>query len=211
MIAFSAVIFSATVKEGVPWPVAIVAAILACGAMGFISGMLVVKFRINSFIATLGVSQLLTAGMLRVSVNEQISGVFPSWFQKVTRSTALGISYDVYFLLVLALVIWYVIEHTPLGRGLLATGGNPEAARLAGVETDRIVWGSLVASGMIAGVAGVLLISKNLLFTPDLGPAFLFPAYAAVFFGATQIKNRDNVWVRCLPSVPSRSGSAACS
>jgi len=194
MVAFSAVIFSAMLKAGAPVALTVVVAILACGAMGSLSGLLVVKLRINSFIATLGVSQLLTAGMLRISVNQQISGVFPSWLQKVTRSTAFGISYDVYFLLFLALVVWYVLEHTPLGRGILATGGNPEAARLAGVETDRIIWGSLVASAMISGLAGILLISKNLLFTPDLGPGYLFPAFAAVFFGATQIKSRANVW-----------------
>jgi ribose transport system permease protein len=194
MAAFSAVIFSATLKAGTPVSVSVVTALLACAAMGFLSGLIVVRLRVNSFIATLGVSQLLTAGMLRFSVNGQIAGVFPSWLTEVTRSTFLGISYDVYYLLILAVVVWYVLEHTPLGRGLLATGGNPEAARLAGVETDRIIWGSLVASATIAGIAGMLLISKNLLFSPSLGPAYLFPAFAAVFFGATQIKNRPNVW-----------------
>jgi len=194
MAAFSAVIFSATLKAGTPVSVSLVAAIVACAAMGFLSGLIVVRLRVNSFIATLGVSQLLTAGMLCLSFNGQIAGVFPSWLQKVTRSTFLGISYDVYYLLILAIMIWYVLEHTPLGRGILATGGNPEAARLAGVETDRIIWGSLVASATISGIAGVLLISKNLLFSPTLGPPYLFPAFAAVFFGATQIKNRPNVW-----------------
>jgi ribose transport system permease protein len=58
-----------------------------------------------------------------------------------------------YYLLILAVILWFLFEHTPMGRFMFATGGNPEAARLAGVQTNRLVWGSLVASRLVAGLA----------------------------------------------------------
>ena len=100
----------------------------------------------------------------------------------------------VFYLIALALVIWYALEHTPLGRHLFATGANPEAARLSGVHTDRMVCGSLVASGFVAGLAGVVFAAKVGTFSNAFGPPLLFPAFAAVFFGATQFKHRANVW-----------------
>jgi ribose transport system permease protein len=169
-------------------------AIGACGVMGFVNGFVVVKLGVNSFIATLGMSQVLSAIMLVISQNQQVVGDFPTWFQDLTKRTYLGISLDTYYLLLLAIVLWYVLEHTPIGRFLFATGGNSAAAKLAGLPVDRLMWGSLVASGVIAGFAGVLLASRVTVFSTSTGPAYLFPAFAAVFFGATQIKNRANVW-----------------
>ena len=94
----------------------------------------------------------------------------------------------------IATVVWFVLEQTPLGRRLYATGGNAEAARLAGVRTDRLVWGSLIASATMAGFAGVLFSMKTGTFSTSIGPGYLFPAVAAVFFGASQFSGRPNVW-----------------
>ena len=77
---------------------------------------------------------------------------------------------------------------------MFATGGNPEAARLAGLRTDRLIWGSLVASAMIAGFAGIIYGWKVGNYAQTVGPGYLFPAIAAVFFGASQLKGRPNVW-----------------
>ena len=71
---------------------------------------------------------------------------------------------------------------------------DSEAARLAGVKTDRLIWGSLVASATIAGLAGFVFAWKTNTFQNSAGPGFLFPAVAAVFFGASQLKGRANVW-----------------
>jgi len=193
-LAFAAVIFSAMMQHGSPFAFAVIAGLAGCAVTGCLNGFLVVKLKISSFIATLGVSELLSAGMLRVSSNQQIAGVFPSWFFKLTGGTFLGITYNVYMLVALAIILWYVLEHTGAGRSLFATGGNTDAARLAGVKTGSVIFYSLVASSVISGLAGILLISQVQIFTPDLGPSYLFPAYAAVFFGATQIKARVNVW-----------------
>jgi ribose transport system permease protein len=169
-------------------------ALLLCGFVGFLSGWVVVKLRVNSFIATLGMSQVVGAFVLFTSSNRQIVSAFRKSYLRVGQNKILGLPLYFYYMLIIAIVLWYVLEHTPLGRFMFATGGNPEAARLAGVRTDRLVWGSLVASGFVGGFAGVVFSWKVGTFSQTVGPGFLFPAVAAVFFGASQLKGRPNVW-----------------
>jgi ribose transport system permease protein len=106
----------------------------------------------------------------------------------------LGFQLVVVYLLVLALVLWWLLAHTPAGRYLYAIGGNPEAARLSGVRVKRYSTAALVMSSSIAGAAGVLFTSQN---GPslDFGAALLLPAFAAAFLGSTQLlPGKFNVW-----------------
>jgi ribose transport system permease protein len=165
----------------------------ACAIAGFVSGFFVVKLKVNSFIATLGMSQVLSALVIHTS-EQSISSAFSQSYMNIGAGSFLGLQRYVYYLAILAIILWFVLEHTPLGRFMFATGGNPEAARLAGVQTDRLIWGSLVASGLIAGFAGIIYSWKVGDYDQSVGPGYLFPAVAAVFFGASQLKGRANVW-----------------
>jgi ribose transport system permease protein len=180
--------------SGLPPEVGAILAVAACAGVGFVSGFVVVRLRVNSFIATLGVSQIIFAAVLLISSNRQLVGDFPHSWSSLGSSTVAGIPIVVLYLLAIALVLWYVFEHTPVGRYLFATGGNPEAARLSGVATDRMVWGALVASAVIAGIAGIVYSMRTGVFTSSVGPGYLFPAVAAVFLGASQLSQRPNVW-----------------
>jgi ribose transport system permease protein len=171
-----------------------VIAMAACAAVGFVSGFIVVKLNVNSFIATLGMSQVLVAANILISGNRTISGVLEDGYRDIGRRQILGLPLYFYLMLLLALVIWFVFEQTPLGRYLFATGGNLDAARLSGLPTDRLRWGTLVASAMIAGLAGLIHTWKVGTYSASIGPGYLFPAIAAVFFGASQLKGRPNVW-----------------
>jgi ribose transport system permease protein len=168
--------------------------VLAATGVGFVNGLISVYFRVNSFIATLGTSQVLAAAALYISGNKQIVGVFSKRFLSFGRGQVLGIPVPVFYLLALALVVWYVLEWTPIGRRLRATGANVEASRLAGVRTDRIIWGSLAMSGLVSGLAGAVFAAKVGTFSNGFGTPLLFPAFAAVFFGATQFQRRANAW-----------------
>ena len=88
-----------------------------------------------------------------------------------------------------AVAIWYLLEHTATGRRLYATGFNPDAARLAGVRIDRLRFMSLVASGGLAGATGIVLASTLGSGSPSAGTPYLLPAFAAAFLGATQLKH----------------------
>lgn len=183
-----------SLHTGLSTPVIALIAIAACGVAGAVSGFVVVKLHVNSFIATLGVSQVLAGVVLLMSNNTQLIGQFPDYWSSFGTGDLLGIPRVVYMLVLLALVMWYLLEFTVIGRYLLATGGNREAARLAGVPTERVLWAAFIASGIIAGIAGVVFSMQSAVFSASIGPGYLFPAVAAVFLGASQLSQRPNVW-----------------
>jgi ribose transport system permease protein len=167
---------------------------VVCAILGAISGWFVVKMRISSFIATLGMGQVANALTLKLGGNRTITSAFSPSFQDIGVKKWFGQERYVYAFFALAIIIWFVFEHTPVGRYMFATGGNPEAARLAGIKTDRLIWRSLVVSAVIAGFVGIVQSWKVGIATATFGPPLLFPAIAAVFFGASQLKGRPNVW-----------------
>jgi ribose transport system permease protein len=186
-------------------PVAIASALAVGVVVGAFNGFLVVKIHIDSFIATLGTSSVLTAYAVWRSNNRSILG-FPDSFKNLTTELAWGINKTVLYALVLAFVVWFIFEHTAIGRYLFSTGGAREAARLAGVQTDRYVFGSLVTSAMFAALGGVLLASQFGSTQAQSGAPYLLPAFAAAFLGSTQFKRRFNVWGAVLAVFVLQSG-----
>lgn len=186
-------------------PVAILAALLVGVVVGFVNGLLVVKVKIDSFIATLAMSSVLTAYSVWRSNNRSILG-FPDSFKNLATEFAWGVNKTVIVALVVAFAFWYVFEHTAAGRYLFATGGAREAARLAGVQTDRYVWGSLMVSSTFAALGGVLLAAQFGSTQAQSGAPYLLPAFAAAFLGSTQFKRRFNVWGTMLAVVVLQSG-----
>ena len=174
--------------------VAALAAIAAGAVVGAVNGFIVVALRVNSFIATLGMSSLLLAVAYWITNGQQITSGFNQSFLNFGTSTFLGLAYPFYVMLGLAIVIYIVIEYLPVGRYLYAVGGNAQAARLAGVRVNRIVFGSLLTSGLVAGITGVVLCAQLGVASSDTGPSYLLPAFSAVFLGSTQIRpGRVNV------------------
>ena len=171
----------------------VVAAIAAGAFIGAANGFIVVQLRVNSFIATLGMSSLLVAAEFWITDGKQITD-FNSTFLDLGTKPILGIPLPFYVMIVLAIIIYIVIEYLPIGRYLYASGGNAQAARLAGVRVNRVVFGSLVASSFTAGITGVVLAARIGTASPEIGPSYLLPAFSAVFLGSTQIKpGRVNV------------------
>lgn len=182
------------IHSGLPAAVAGLIAIAATTGVGAFSGFVVVKLRVNSFIATLGTSQIVLAAVYLITDNSQLLANFPDSYKSLGTDLVAGIPIVVFYLLAVSLVLWFVLEFTPVGRYLFATGGNEQAARLTGIRTDRMIWGSLIASGAICGLAGVIYTMRTGVFSASVGPGYLFPAVAAVFLGASQFKLRPNVW-----------------
>jgi len=175
-----------------PVPAALIT--IGCGALvGCFTAVMVIVFKVNSFIATLGVSSILTAVVSLVSANQDIVGL-PQSFQSWATFQILGIDGAFWIAMVIAAVIWFVLEHRPVGRHVYATGGNVDAARLAGVRTNRIVFATIVLTAAISSVAGVVVTSLVGTGSPTIGPPYLLPAFAAAFLGSTQVKpGRYNV------------------
>ncbi|MFY9930439.1 MAG: ABC transporter permease, partial [Streptosporangiaceae bacterium] len=173
---------------------AIVLSLAAGAAVGVFSWLMITRARIPSFIATLGVSSVLLAVIAWISGSQQIVNL-PAGFARIGGGQLLGLTYPVYIMLAVSALIWYVLERTPAGRRVYATGGNSQAAALAGVRTSRVILFSLVTCGVVAGLAGLLETSQLSTGDPTIGPGYLLPVIAAVFLGSTQFRGgRMNVW-----------------
>lgn len=98
------------IETTLPAGVAALVALAACAATGFVAGFVVVKLRVSSFVATLGVSQLVTGAVLYVSGNRQMTGGFSDTYKRFGREQYGGIPVIVVYLLLLALVVWFVLE-----------------------------------------------------------------------------------------------------
>jgi len=167
-------------------------ACLACVAVGSLiglaNGVLVTKFRLNAFVTTLAVATLL-GGIIQWYTDGQtiLTGISPGLkdFGSINIYQIPGV---VYVVLVVAAVLWYVLNHTPYGRSLYAIGANPRAAKLVGIRSDRYVTVSFVLAGAIAAVVGILQLARAGSATADSGNSLLFPALAAAFLGATAVR-----------------------
>lgn len=181
------------VNQGYSITVAVTVCLLQGILIGLITGCLVVYARVESFIATLGVSSLLAAFITGVSSGRQILGM-PRSFADFGSGTLLGVTYPVWIMLAVAILLWYYLERTPSGRRIYAVGGNMEAARLSGIRVNRVIILSLMIGGIVAAIAGVLLTARLANADPSIGPGYLLPAFTAAFLGSTQFGGRFNVW-----------------
>jgi ribose transport system permease protein len=182
------------VNAGLPTPVAILIALATGALVGLVNGLIVTVLNVDSFITTLGMTALLTALVQWITSGQQILGL-PADFQALAAGDLFGITFPVYFLVIVAFILWYVLERTPLGRQFYATGGNLEASRLAGVKTKRLIVLSFMIGSVVAAGAGVLLAGRLGTGDPTIGAGYLLPAFTAAYLGATQFKRgRFNIW-----------------
>ncbi|MTV24928.1 ABC transporter permease [Nitriliruptoraceae bacterium ZYF776] len=167
--------------------VAALAALAIAFVIGLVNATVVVVFKVDSFIGTLATGSLLQAAILVISGNRQmIAGV--NTLSPFSSQAVGPLRWPVLAMFVVALALWYVMQHTATGRRVYATGQGREAARLAGIRTERIRFVSLLVSATTCGLAGVLVTALVGAGSPTVGPAYLIPAFAAAFLGATQFR-----------------------
>jgi ribose transport system permease protein len=182
------------VEHGQSIWIGMVAALLVGGLIGAANGVLVAFFKVNGLIVTLGSFTVLGGVLTWYTKGASISGV-PDSLGNWGSLKWLGIPRPFWLLIVVGLIVWYALMHTPFGRQFEAVGSNEAAARLVGIRVERLVFASFVLAGTIAGIAGILLTSRSGGADPTAGPSYLFPALAAVFLGATTIRpGKYNVW-----------------
>lgn len=175
------------VKLGYPIGGAILIALMAGAAIGAINAFFILYFGVFSLIVTLGTGYFTAGLILWVSGSGTIAGVSMDLVRAVILTRFLGIPIGFYYALILTIVIWYVFQHTALGRRMLFVGRGREVARLSGVNVTRIRAMALIASSTLAAFAGVLYTGMRGVADPSSALAFLLPAFAAAFLGSTTI------------------------
>lgn len=179
------------------WPLAAAAAVaLAVGlVVGTINGILVTKYQIESLIVTLGTGTVLQGIVIWISNSATISGVSPGLVNATIADKFLGIPLEFYYVIALAIILFYVFEFTPVGRRLLFVGRGRDVARLSGLRVERLRIGALAVSGFVSALAGILYAGSTGSADPSSGLQFLLPAFAAIFLGATSIQpGKFNPW-----------------
>jgi ribose transport system permease protein len=179
------------------WPIgmAVVAALAAGAALGFVNGFITTRLSIDPFIVTLGTGTFANGLTLWVSGSNTVSGIDASLVNAVVGGHLFDIPLEFFYALVLCAVIWWVFEYTRIGRLFTIVGQGRQVARLSGAPVTGVRTLALTTSGLIAAFAGVLYAGNSGAADPTSGTVLLLPAFAGAFLGATVIKpGRYNPW-----------------
>jgi ribose transport system permease protein len=184
--ALSAVLGAAMLVAGVPVPLAILGALAVGAFCGFLNGALITWGGLQPFIVTLGGLSLYRALALIFTGGTPIFGL-PDVFRALTNGNLAGIPNPVIVVAVLALLAWVILNKSPLGEYFMAVGGNPEAARIAGVPVTLTKLAAYMISGLMAAVAALILIGRLGAAEPTLGTLWELDAIAAAAIGGASL------------------------
>lgn len=192
----SIVMTKLAVASGVPAVPAILAGIGVCAAFGLANGTLVTKVRLPAFIVTLGTLNIAFALVHIYSNEETISGI-PSEMTFFAHTFSVGgtnVTYGVVAMFALFALAWFVLTQTGWGKHVYALGNSPEAARLTGIRTDRLLIGVYTLAGVIYGIAALLLVARTETGDPNAGQTDNLDSITAVVLGGTSLfGGRGNV------------------
>lgn len=179
------------VDQGLPVPVAILIVILIGGAIGYLNSLLVTKLKVNSVIATLGTGSIIVGFSFAYSQGVPIASGVPESFKNIALGRFLGIPHNILIMLAVLFVLWILLNQTEWGQQIQATGGNIEAARLSGIQVDRIKSLAFIIAGACAALTGILLASLIGSGTTSAADGYLMASFAAVFLGSATLKDGE--------------------
>lgn len=188
VLALSTALCAGMIAGGVPVPVALIAALAIGLALGLVSGFLVTKGRLQPFIATLITMTVYRGFTMIYTDGKPISDLDQTFlFKFVGKGLVFNVPFSIIVLIIVFAIFYFVLNKTTLGRRIYATGSNTKCAQLAGVNTNKtklIVYG---ISGLMAAMAGLILLSRLGSAQPTLGSGYELDAIAAVALGGTSM------------------------
>jgi fructose transport system permease protein len=172
-----------------PVGAAILAGLAVTTAFGFINGLLVTRVKLPPFIVTLGTLNIAFAITQLASESQTITDL-PESMAGLGNTFQVGgtpVVYGVVLMVALYLLAWFVLRETAAGRHVYAIGNNPEATRLTGIATDRVLLGVWVSAGALYGIAALLSIARTGVGDPNAGQTENLDAITAVVLGGTSL------------------------
>jgi ribose transport system permease protein len=180
----------------------ILAGIAAGAAVGVVNGIIIAKLGVNPFITTLGTMVLVRGVVYLTTAGAPVGDEgLPATFVALGAARLFGIHYLVWIPAVLLAVLSWVMQATPYGRRVYATGGNREAAYLSGVLVERIIATTYVVCGALAGVAGVMLAARLQSGQPTAGEFYELTAIAAVVLGGASLHGGEGTLYKSIIGV----------
>jgi len=174
---------------GLSAPVAIMLGIGVTTLFGLINGLLVTKAKLPPFIVTLGMLNIAFAITQLYSGSQTITEVSEglTWLGNSFRIGQTNILYGVVLMLALYFITWLFLRETAPGRHIYAVGNNPEATRLTGISTDKVLLGVYVLAGVFYGIASLLSVARIGAGDPNAGQTENLDAITAVVLGGTSL------------------------
>jgi ribose transport system permease protein len=180
------------VHNQLPIPVAVIIVIALGAAIGIVNGFIVTKMKVNSVIATLGVGTIITGAAFAYSSGVPIVAGVPEAFLQLSLGRWLfGIPNNIVIMVLVLGGLWLLVERTSIGQEIQAVGGNAAAARLSGIDVDRIKTLGFAIAGICAAITGILLASRLGSGTTSAADSYLLTAFAAVFLGSATLRDGE--------------------
>jgi len=189
IMALSSVLMTGfAVQSGMNPMLAILVGLLAGVVFGLLNGALITAIGLPPFIVTLGTFNIAYA-LVRIYTTATITNL-PSEQLFLGNTFNIGgteITYGSVLMIIFYAITWYVLRSTPAGRAVYAVGDNPEAARLAGINTTRVLTGVYIVAAITYGIAGLLLVSRTGVGDPQAGQTGNLDSITAVVLGGTSL------------------------
>lgn len=160
--------------------------LLAGAAVGLVNGIVITRFKVFPFIATLAMLSIMSGLALNLSSGVAVSGL-PQRFGDLAYELMAGVPVPVVIALLVLAVSHFVLRYVRLGRHIYAVGGNEEAARLSGINVDRVKVAAYVICGFCAAVGSLILTSRVASGQPTLGTSLPLESVAAVVLGGVSL------------------------
>lgn len=190
LVAFSGVITTSLLKLPLSYPVAMMLALstaLVIGALsGTVAGLFITKLNITPFIVTMALMTIWRGASYMYTDGRPIWGL-PDQFNFLGSGRVLSLPVPTIIMIIIYVVAFILLKHTKFGRYVYAVGGNKEAARLAGIDTNRTIVLVYIISGMLASLCGLLLASRMNSGQPNAGLMYELDVIAAVVVGGTSL------------------------
>ncbi|KRC48900.1 MULTISPECIES: ABC transporter permease [unclassified Nocardioides] len=171
----------------------IVAALLSVlvlgAAIGIVNGFIVTFMNVSALVATLGTGTVVIGVNYVISDGTPVALQDPDTFLDITFGRLFGVPYPVYVMVLVAAVLWWLLNRTVLGQAMQAVGGNRVAAELSGIRVDRVRIIAFAVCSMCAGLTGFLLASRTGSATLAAGDPYLLSSFAAAFFGSAVLRD----------------------
>ncbi|MDB5064780.1 MAG: monosaccharide-transporting ATPase [Chloroflexi bacterium] len=188
VLGLSGAVTAQLLVAGLIAPVAILVGLAIGGALGLANGLLVTRFKLPPFIATLGMLGIARGVVLVITDAKTVQGNgLPDAFQSIANGTVLGVPNLLIIAGGVTVAVWFLLTRTVFGRYIYAVGSNPESARLAGVPVAMVTVAVYAISGLLAGLGGVLLTSRLGAGIPTAGTGFELNAIAACVIGGASL------------------------
>jgi simple sugar transport system permease protein len=154
--------------------------------VGLVNGLLIVRFRLHGFVVTLGMLIVLRGLLTGISGGQTFFGL-PSSMLYLGTTLWLGVPVSVYLCFAMFAIGILVLGYTRIGRALYAIGGNIDAAKAAGIRTDRVLWGVLTVASLLAALGGLMLSGRLASVAAAQGNGAIFTVFAAAVIGGVSL------------------------